>query len=154
MKIQFICSTCRSPTPKKEIEEWVIAKEAICKKMHTIPLKFSESLKNEEIWDECPACHAFYVYVQKDIPKRFFLGLLIGGLLISFYLLSVRFLYGVASLSALTLIDAILYFILPSRLVCYRCESFATEFPNDPRYHPFDHHVAERYRSRSSTKQT
>jgi hypothetical protein len=152
MKIQFRCPTCRSLTAEKLLEDWIIKPEAHCRKLHSIPLKFSDSLKNEEFWDQCPACNSFHVFIEKKVPKKIFLSVLIFGLLISFYLLSIRLLYGIACLTTLSVIDAILYQLLPNRLVCYRCGSFGTKFPQNPNYHPFDHHVAESTKSRTSSR--
>jgi hypothetical protein len=96
----------------------------------------------------CPACGCGELFIRKDFPQK--LGLAIvaaagGGFLIlaarprSFYL-------GVGVLLAATVIDALLYFIVPKVTVCYRCGAEFRQRKLNPAHHGYELAVGEKYR--------
>lgn len=96
---------------------------------------------------KCESCGATDAYVQKDVPKRLFLGILIVCLGVSFYLLSRNWVLGFGALVALALLDFILYKTLPNVAVCYGCGMFLRDIANSKGLKPFDPHVGEHYRT-------
>lgn len=146
MQFRFNCPTCKKFTENKSIDEWIHANVATCVQGHSSSIQFSELLQAKGLWDECPQCHAFDVYAQKDVPKKLFLILLVIGLLIAFVLLSINFWWGFSALIFLTILDLFLYKLLPNVLVCYVCNSECRGYSNEQGALPFDHHIAEKYR--------
>jgi hypothetical protein len=142
MNLTPVCRECGSKCPNTETFEG----SAECKKGHLVKWKISETLQNDRMWDQCPVCNAFDAYSQKDLPKKLMLGLLIVFFILILWLLSVSWIYGIACLLGLTLIDAALYFFLPSILVCYSCGSEIRNHDVKQKIAPFDHHVFENYR--------
>ena len=99
----------------------------------------SPSVRDGGAVDRCPACGGEQLYVQRDFNQKAGLAIVIVGAALApftpFY----------SSLIVATLLDAALYLVLPEITICYRCHAHFRGFARNPRYQPFDLHIAEQY---------
>lgn len=102
-------------------------------------------------WDQCEHCGCYDAYMTKAVPRKIFLSILIGNLLMVLFLFQYGFFYAFIPLVVITIGDAVLYRVLPNMLVCYRCERETRQikhFTNLSRFKPYDPHIMERNRKR------
>jgi len=95
----------------------------------------------------CVVCGCDDLWRQKDFDQRF--GVLIVGSTMLLYLLASAYMMPVMAMAVLMivgLIDWLLYWVLPDRLVCYRCHAQYRRVPNLAETAAFDLEVNERYR--------
>ena len=86
--------------------------------------------------------------MRKDFPQRIGVGLVIVAA-VAFLVLAARpatFMVGVWVLVAVTVVDAVLYFVVPRVTTCYRCRRDFRGWPIDPEHGGFELAVAEKYR--------
>ena len=110
---------------------------------HTIPLNFSNKVKNGSLVDRCPVCSEADFYLRKDFDPKIGLSVVIVGALISavFYWYG-RDLFAYSVLAGATLIDLFIYGKLSDLTVCYRCHSeFRGAYPE--KRVGFDLHTAD-----------
>ena len=94
----------------------------------------------------CSACGCDALFVQRDFNR--ILGLAIVGLG-ALFAVRTRFL----SLVAATLLDVLLYRLLPRITVCYACNAIHRGVPIAPGHAAYDHHVEDRYKVEKSKRQ-
>lgn len=96
----------------------------------------------------CPTCGCRDLFVRKDFPQKLGLGIVIvAGL--GFLILAAdrrTFYIGVAVLAAATVVDAVLYWLVPRVTVCYRCRAEYRRLPVNPEHEGFELAVGEKYR--------
>ncbi|HLG20535.1 MAG TPA: hypothetical protein VI895_12075 [Bdellovibrionota bacterium] len=147
MWIRFNCRECKSVLPWIEISDTTpLLGVLLCKRGHTVTYRMAESLAQKGEWEECPSCGSLDAFIQKDVPKKLLLGILIVFLAFAFYLLLLEWILGMGVLFALALVDVVLYLTLPNVLVCYNCGAQVRGFQKTEQLTAFDHHVGERYR--------
>ena len=99
---------------------------------------------------QCPHCGCRELFLRKDFPQKIGLGIVvIAG--IAFLILAASrayFYVGVAVLVLAAIIDAALYFLVPTITVCYRCRAEMRNVPLKPRHGGFELAVGEKYRKR------
>jgi hypothetical protein len=99
--------------------------------------------------DVCPQCGCTELFLRKDFPQK--VGLLIvitAG--ITFLVLASnphRFYIGAWILVASVVIDVLLYLIVPTITVCYRCRAEYRNVPANPKHGGFELSTGEKYRS-------
>ena len=108
-----------------------------------MPVVVTESLREDREVDACPVCEGRDFYVRKDLNRN--LGLttvVIVGLVSVAFLYQGMDLVAYAVLGAFALVDFVIYQLLKSVTVCYRCQA---EFRGSYRRTapPFDLHTAE-----------
>ncbi|MBM3977944.1 MAG: hypothetical protein FJ299_13280 [Planctomycetes bacterium] len=86
----------------------------------------------------CLACGHPELYRQKDFPKA------LGISIVVIAAVAAPFTPYYASLFAAALVDAVLYWSLPERLVCYVCGARHSGFADVPRHPRFDREIDER----------
>jgi hypothetical protein len=88
------------------------------------------------------------MFIRKDFPQRFGLGVVVVAGVAFLYLASSRsrFYLGAAVLLAAALIDAVLYWLVGSVTVCYRCRHEFRGRPLNPTHEGFELAVGEKYR--------
>jgi len=99
----------------------------------------------------CPACGCAELFVRKDFPQKLGLGLVAIAAL-AFLLLAAHrrtFYLGVWILIGATVMDALLYLVVPKVTVCYRCRAEFRRTPLNPAHGPFELAVGEKYRQAS-----
>jgi hypothetical protein len=107
----------------------------------------SEPLK--EPLHACPKCGCRDLFVRKDFPQRFGLGLVIIAAIAFIYFAASRanFYVGALVLLVAAAIDAILYAFVPQITVCYRCRAEFRGIPLNPEHEGFELAVGEKYRN-------
>lgn len=96
----------------------------------------------------CPHCGCPDLFVRKDFPQRLGLALVAGAALAFLVLAAIpqTFYIGVWVLVGVTLIDAMLYLLVPKVATCYRCRADLRGYPLNPRLEGFELSIAEKYR--------
>jgi hypothetical protein len=88
--------------------------------------------------------------LRKDFPQKLGLGIVIvAG--VAFVVLAANrtwFYLGIGVLMLAAIIDAALYFFVPTITVCYRCRAEMRDVPLNPKHGGFELAVAEKYRRR------
>ena len=100
----------------------------------------SDAFKEQFQFNQCPHCGADHIYKQKDFNRTLGVGLLIVGILLSF------FTYGI-SLLLVTLLDWWLYKKVGWVGCCYLCHSQFRENPNINNLESFDLELYDYYRN-------
>ena len=107
-----------------------------------------EGKESSDYLRTCPRCDCPDLFVRKAFPQKLGLAIvLVAGL--SFLVLASNprtFTLGLYVLIAATLLDAVLYFVVPRVTVCYRCRAEFPGVPIDPEHEGFDLAVGEKYR--------
>lgn len=82
----------------------------------------------------CAVCGSEAFYLAKDFNKNF------GPVLIALGCIGFWWgaLAGIASLTALTITDRIVYRLRPEVTVCYACKSIYRAAASNPRHHPYE----------------
>ena len=102
--------------------------------------KFSAT-RTTEVVTSCLACHCPDLYLQKDFPRKIAIPIVIAGAI------AVPWTFGI-SLIVVALIDFVLYQIVPTMIVCYRCHAEHRGYTKNPAHIEFDRHKDELYRYR------
>jgi hypothetical protein len=101
-----------------------------------------------EILTFCPNCGCRDLFVRKDFPQKIGLTLVVlAGL--TFIVLAAsrqRFWIGVMVLAGASIVDALLYLLVPKLTVCYRCRSEFRGVPTNPEHGGFELAVGDKYR--------
>ena len=101
------------------------------------------------ILTECPACGCTDLFLRTDFPQKLGLGLVVGAA-VAFLVLAAfprTFYIGVWVLVGVTLVDAVLYFVVPTITTCYRCRADYRGRAINPAHEGFELAVAEKYRA-------
>ncbi|HTL28741.1 MAG TPA: hypothetical protein VL282_05965 [Tepidisphaeraceae bacterium] len=100
--------------------------------------------------DTCPQCGCRDLFIRKNFPQKIGLGIVIVAGAAFLFLAAWRssFYLGVAILIAATIVDAILYLVVPKITVCYRCRAEFRDVPVNPKHEGFELSIGERYRTR------
>lgn len=109
----------------------------------TVPLAWTASLRDDREVDACPVCAGRDFYVRKDLNRQVGLAaVVVVGLASAAFLWSGRDTLAYAVLGVFALVDFVIYPLLKSVTVCYRCQA---EFRGAYRRTapPFDLHTAE-----------
>jgi len=101
----------------------------------------------------CPKCGCRELFLRKDFPQKLGLAIVIvAGT--SFLVLAAwpRWFYlGVLVLLGAVVIDVILYLLVRTITVCYRCRSEFRDVPINPDHHGYELAVGEKYRTMSNS---
>ncbi len=87
----------------------------------------------------CPECQCPDVYKEKRFPKKLGIAVILVAAVTSFWT------YNLSWIGAI-IIDGVLFLVVPTQLVCYRCKMIFrdVEIPKEIKVH--NHHKAEKYR--------
>ena len=102
----------------------------------------------DEQLQQCPACGCRDLFIRKDFPQKLGLAIVVIAA-VAFLVLAAsrqRFWLGAIVLLAAVVVDAVMYFFVPSITVCYRCRAEFRERPINPAHEGFELAVAEKYR--------
>ena len=96
-----------------------------------IPLRPTEKLVSGGPVDRCWRCGEADFWTKKDFPQRAGLAIVAVGAVAAFWT------YGL-SLVVVAIIDFVLYQLLPTATICYRCKTEVRGVPADPTHGGFD----------------
>jgi uncharacterized protein (DUF983 family) len=109
----------------------------------------TDTARTSNSLDTCPNCGCRDLFVRKDFPQK--IGLMIVAVAaLAFLILAAwrsSFYLGLAVLILATVIDAILYFVVPKITVCYRCRAEFRDLPINPKHEGFELATGEKYRT-------
>jgi hypothetical protein len=95
----------------------------------------------------CAICGTTDLYVQKDFPHRLGLAIVFAGIVISSIAwANYWYLEALGVLMATALLDLLLYYVMGTVVVCYRCLAQHRGFERQPHQEAFDLSIGERYR--------
>jgi hypothetical protein len=95
----------------------------------------------------CPCCEGEELYVRKDFPRRLGLALVVLVAAMSFWLFGRGQLgWALGVLVALVLADLLIYRLVPTITVCYRCQAEFRGICPNPSHAGFDLATAEKFR--------
>src|SRR5690349_8716319 len=99
------------------------------------------------ILTKCPACGCEELFLRKDFPQKLGLGLVVGAAVAFLVLAAVpgTFYIGVWVLVGVTVVDGLLYFLVPTITTCYQCRADYRGRPINPAHGGFELAVAEKY---------
>src|SRR3954462_11995592 len=96
----------------------------------------------------CPKCGGRDLFIRKDFPQKLGLSIVVIAA-VSFLVLAAsrRYFYlGAIVLLVAALVDAALYWFVPTITVCYRCRGEFRDVPVNPEHHGFELAIGEKYR--------
>jgi len=88
--------------------------------------------------DRCAACGGDQLYAQKDFNRTTGIVLVVIGAIF------VPWTYGL-SLLAVTILDFVVYYLVPEVEVCYACQAVHRGYPRNPAHKPFDLVIHDRH---------
>ena len=97
----------------------------------TTPLPDAGAAQAAERFGPCPLCGAADLYAQRDFNRRLGLGLAAVGLLLG------PFTAWISTIVAIAL-DAVLYLVVPSVVICYACQAQVRGVGKAQRPPPFE----------------
>ena len=95
----------------------------------------------EEPVRSCWVCGSEALFTQKDFNRKLGLAIVAAGGALLFW----SFLWGMAALVAMALVDWWLYRVLPSVTVCYACKSVYRGLPLNPDHGAYDLSIDEAF---------
>lgn len=110
-----------------------------------IQLQISESLRERNMIDACPACGSPELYSRKDFPQGFGLAVVVIAAVGSFYLLKSHWFLAWGLLLGALLIDGVLYRMVGFVTCCYRCKAEFRDTQLNSAHASFDLATAEKY---------
>lgn len=144
MHITIFCSSCFAGA---EFDPAVAETSQTCRGCgKLVTFAFSERMKNENVIDVCGYCSNRAFYVEKDFNRNLgWLLILVTVGLFTYVATTVWARWAVLVLVGVTMLDAVVYFFVPSRTICYRCQAEYRRFAPNPEHQPYEHKVAARY---------
>ena len=91
--------------------------------------------------EQCLVCGSEALYLQRDFNRRVGLAIVLLGSLVIFW----NFLWGIAILFLMALLDLVLYRVLPEVTVCYSCKSVYRGGPRNPQHRAYELTVDEAF---------
>ena len=136
MSLETLCSKCKTVNL---IAQPKIAQK--CIQCQTLLLEFAENafFEGEQPF-HCPVCSAQHLYRQKDFNRAIGLGILLVGVLLSF------FTYGI-SLIIFALFDWWLYRRIDEVGCCYKCGAIYREYEWIKELQPFNLEMYDYYKN-------
>ncbi len=133
MTVEFVCEQCEKDNLTELLEETTVIKCCHCD--HETKKTWTTRLQAGGKVDRCVLCDKIRFYVQKDFNPRLGILIFIIGVIFSYHTYFI-------SLFVATLIDFILYQVLKTVTICYRCRALYRGFEEDPTHRGFDHNLA------------
>ncbi|GBD37348.1 hypothetical protein HRbin36_02479 [bacterium HR36] len=141
MEIEISCPRCRAQWPSAAVDA-----------THWVCPECGESLTARapgggQQLTRCRVCANEEMYTQKDFPHRWGLAILVLAFALScvFYYWH-WIVWTWAVLIGSVVVDALLYWLVGTVTVCYRCGSRYRGFAPNPNHHPFELEIGEKYR--------
>jgi hypothetical protein len=137
MEIEFLCPDCRNANAYEVSEAAAAFKCRSCGKDFGPVASY---LDPQTGLQRCVICGCRDLYTQKDFSRKVGCTIAaVGAILAPFTKL--------ISLFVCALIDLLLYRLLPTILICYRCKSIYRDFPLNAEHQPFNLGINDRYQA-------
>jgi len=136
MQLRFHCPHCDLPM---RLSKWESLEGLVCPRCQKeVSTRVSPAAKEGKI-EHCLVCGAKNIFRQKLFNRNFGVGIVVAGVIASFFVVP-----PILPLLVVGLIDLFLYIFLPSMIVCYACDAEHRGFPIPERLKHFDHLRAAR----------
>ena len=143
MNVTFACPNCQQPSRTSFRED---TKELVCPHCQQTIVVPSGAIQGGRI-ERCLVCPSTDLYVRKDMPQRLGVGIVVTGIVASSIAWAYHHpLWAFGILFATAVIDFVLFFLIGSALMCYRCQAQYRGVENLDSHAPFDLEVHEKYR--------
>ena len=137
MEIEFLCPDCNHGN-QKEVPD--VAASFACESCGKTFGPVASYIGEGKGLQRCVICGCRDLYTQKDFNRKVGCTIAtIGAILAPFTKL--------ISLLVCALIDLLLYRLLPTISICYRCKSIYRDFPANPEHQPFNLGINDRYQA-------
>jgi len=148
MQIELTCPHCQTAFTTQAVEEthWTCP--------HCSGDVVARSPGGGEQLARCRVCGNEEMFVQKDFPHRLGLAILAVALGLScvfYYWHWIGWTWAV--LIGSVVVDALLYWVVGTVTVCYRCQARYRGFAPNPQHHPFELEIGEKYRQERLRRQ-
>ncbi|MCB1214993.1 MAG: hypothetical protein KDK66_05895 [Deltaproteobacteria bacterium] len=146
IQLRFHCPHCDLPM---RLSRWDSLENLNCPScQRNIPTYVDAKAKEQGLLDHCLLCNAKELFRQKLFNRNLGIGIVVFGVVISILLLlfpaQSPWLNPTVPILAVALIDLLLYWLLPSMLVCYACDAEHRGFQVTPNFKLYDHLKAAR----------
>jgi hypothetical protein len=135
MQIEFNCPKCKNRNLIEGSDPGAVVE---CPSCHTTFGTSSEFLDKEGL-KYCAICGCRDLYIQKDFNRKLGVAIVIVGAVLAPFTKLI-------SLFVCAFIDLVLYYLLPTIEICYRCHSIFRGFPKNSQHEPFNLGINDRYR--------
>jgi len=140
MQIEFICPKCKN---RNLIESNDPSAAVECPSCHAGFGSTSE-FSDKDGLKYCAICSCRDLFIQKDFNRKLGVAIVVVGAALAPFTKLI-------SLFVCAFIDLVLYYVLPTIDVCYRCHSIFRGFPRNPDREPFNLGINDRYRAAERT---
>jgi hypothetical protein len=109
----------------------------------------TEANRTDSFLTQCPRCGCRELFIRKDFPQKVGIAIVIVAA-VAFLILAAsrrRFYLGALVLLAAAVVDFVLYALVPSITVCYRCRAEFREVPLNPEHGGYELAVGEKYKA-------
>ncbi len=146
MQIRYHCPTesCVAIIEYQPLEECGDTMECPrCHQEHEMTI--TESLRNQQVVDQCVVCGCREMFIRKDFPQRigFLIVVVFGLAALYFFRTSVGIAWGV--LGSALLLDLLIYALIGRVTTCYACRAEYRKCKLNPAHDGFDLAVSEKY---------
>lgn len=142
-EIEFLCPECEAPI----VVAWPDEKDWTCEACGNSEAIHAPAPAANAPVSRCAACGCPKLYVQKDFNRNAGLLVVAFTAIVSGVVLMLTHstIWAMLVLGVVTVADALIYRMLPTVTVCYRCEAVHRRFPRNPVHEAFDIHTAEEF---------
>ena len=141
MRLTALCRDCLRGQPVDVAgAAWVCRKCGVER-----PLKASASIRERNLVDVCAVCECGYFYVEKDFNGYLGGAILLAAIVGSGLLWATNVFAAIGLLVGATFLDAIFWFVVGERTICYRCLAVYRGCAKNPRHGPYELGTAGRF---------
>ncbi len=114
-----------------------------CKQDHAMTI--SQSVKTENIADQCAVCGGRELFVKKDFPQALGLFIVVAFGLAAIYFMRTSVVIGWTILASAAFLDLAIYLLIGRVTVCYACRAEYRKCKLSPTHEGFDLATSEKY---------
>jgi hypothetical protein len=150
MKIRFVCPECSAWTQTEQVE----AAAWTCSTCGAVVPAAAPPKPGANELTVCRCCGNHELYLQKDFPHWLGMGILVAACAasaVTYWLYWITTTWVILIGSAV--LDGVLYLVVGSVTICYRCQAQYRDFPPNPAHQPFELSIWEKYRQERLRRQ-
>jgi hypothetical protein len=137
MEIEFFCPGCRTACQVEASDTSAVIRCSACGRSFSQPAEFSSAQTGVQ---RCGICGCRDLYIQKDFNRKIGVAIVVVGAVLAPFTKLI-------SLLVCALIDLMLYRVLPTITICYRCHTIYRDVAMNPEHDGFNLGINDRYRA-------